>query len=108
MNDENERSVASAGSVDKPVAWAVPSPEWHEPLITFCPDAAEQAASKVGSVVFPLYRCPKLRPHERDAIGVAIQCLEAAQAQRHPEQEEEIDLLHKASCFLSSLLERMK
>jgi len=50
----------------------------------------------------------RLTDAERKVIGVAIQCLEAAQAQRHPEQEEEIDLLHRASCSLSSLLERLK
>ena len=43
---------------------------------------------------------------ERRAIGVAIQCVEAAMAQRHPEEEDSRDLLHKTSCTLSRLFER--
>jgi hypothetical protein len=43
---------------------------------------------------------------EREAIGVAIQCVEAARAQRHPEEEEARDLLWKTTCGLRSLLDR--
>jgi hypothetical protein len=44
---------------------------------------------------------------ERRAVGVAIQCVEAAMAQRHPEEEDARDLLHKTSCTLSRLFDRM-
>jgi hypothetical protein len=54
----------------------------------------------------PLYRSPTLTDAERRAIGVAIQCVEAAMAQRHPEEEDSRDLLHKTSCTLSRLFER--
>ena len=43
---------------------------------------------------------------EREAIGVAIQCVEAAMAQRHPEEQESRDLLWKTTCGLRSLLDR--
>lgn len=49
----------------------------------------------------------RLTDAERSAIGVAIQCVEAAMAQRHPEEEGARDLLHKTSCTLSRLFERM-
>ena len=45
---------------------------------------------------------------EREAIGVAIQCVVAAKAQRHPEEEESHELLHKTAVTLRGLLERMK
>jgi hypothetical protein len=47
-----------------------------------------------------------LNDAEREAIGVAIQCVEAARAQRHPEEEEARDLLWKTTCGLRSLLDR--
>jgi hypothetical protein len=43
---------------------------------------------------------------EREAIGVAIQCVEAARAQRHPEEEDARDLLWKTTCGLRSLFGR--
>ena len=49
----------------------------------------------------------RLTEAERSAIGVAIQCVEAAMAQRHPEEEDARDLLHKTSCTLSRLFDRM-
>jgi hypothetical protein len=49
---------------------------------------------------------PTLTDAEREAIGVAIQCVEAARAQRHPEEEEARDLLWKTTCGLRSLLDR--
>jgi hypothetical protein len=48
----------------------------------------------------------RLTDAEREAIGVAIQCVEAARAQRHPEEEEARDLLWKTTCGLRSLLDR--
>ena len=49
---------------------------------------------------------PLLTDAEREAIGVAIQCVEAAMAQRHPEEEDARDLLHKTSTTLSRLFDR--
>lgn len=109
MSDTNERSVASDGSVaGEPVAWAVWSPEWHEPLITFCPDAAEEHAAKWGQHAVPLYRNQPVTAHEREAIGVAIQCVVAAKAQRHPEEQESHELLHKTADTLRRLFDRTK
>ena len=48
----------------------------------------------------------RLTDAEREAIGVAIQCVEAAMAQRHPEEQESRDLLWKTTCGLRSLLDR--
>jgi uncharacterized coiled-coil protein SlyX len=48
-----------------------------------------------------------LAVEEREAVGVAIQCVVAAKAQRHPEEEESHDLLHKTAATLRGLLERM-
>jgi hypothetical protein len=50
----------------------------------------------------------RLTAAEREAIGVAIQCVEAARAQRHPEEEDARDLLWKAICGLRALLARAK
>ena len=47
-----------------------------------------------------------LTDEEREALGVAIQCVEAAMAQRHPEEQESRDLLWKTTCGLRSLLDR--
>ncbi len=48
-----------------------------------------------------------LAAKERKAIGVAIQCVVAARAQRHPEEEKSRELLHKSAATLRSLLERL-
>lgn len=50
----------------------------------------------------------RLTDAEREAIGVAIQCVEAARAQRHPEEEDARDLLWKTTCGLRGLLNRMQ
>ena len=63
--------------------------------VVLCTDAAEEIERL------------RLTDAERKAIGVAIQCVEAAMAQRHPEEEGARDLLHKTSCTLSRLFERM-
>lgn len=49
----------------------------------------------------------RLTDEEREAVGVAIQCVVAAKAQRHPEEEESHALLHKTAATLHNLLERM-
>ena len=83
MSDENERSVASAGSVaDDPVAWAV-MPANSDYCITLstrmqaCQQAVRQKvsvgeyASKNDLAVVPLYRSPTLTDAERSAIKEA-------------------------------------
>jgi hypothetical protein len=49
-----------------------------------------------------------LTDEERVAVGVAMQCVEAMRAQKHPEQEGERELLWGSLHTLRSLLERMK
>lgn len=48
----------------------------------------------------------RLNDAEREAVGVAIQCVSAARAQRHPEEEDARDLLWKTICALRGLLYR--
>jgi hypothetical protein len=48
----------------------------------------------------------RLTDAEREAIGVAIQCVEAARVQRHPEEEDARGLLWRTTCGLRSLLDR--
>ena len=75
MSEENERSVASAGS--QPVAWAV---EWKvdtkidRSTICYTEDAAQRKADEcpaLDGVVVPLYRQPTLTDAEREAVTVA-------------------------------------
>ena len=112
MSDKNERSVASDGSVE-PVAWAVVSDSTEQIDCEFVyPDeatAGDVALDSNGGVV-PLYRDPTtaVTASEREAIGVAIQCVEAAMAQRHPEEEEARLLLHQTSATLSRLFDRVR
>ena len=79
MNDENERSVASAGSVE-PVAWAVVSDSTEQIDCEFVyPDettAGDVALDSNGGVV-PLYRqpSPTLTAAEREAVDMAIDSL---------------------------------
>lgn len=49
----------------------------------------------------------RLTDAEREAVGVAMQCVEAARCQRHPEEEGEADLLHSVYHTLRGLLDRM-
>ena len=59
----------------------------------------EEASEKIEQL--------RLTDAEREAVGVAIQCVEAARAQRHPEEEDARDLLWKTTCGLRGLLERL-
>ena len=74
MNDENERSVGSAGSVaGEPVAWSI---QWHgetrpDGYWTYeDKNTAEICLAGCGSkgVVVPLYRQPTLTDAEREAL----------------------------------------
>jgi hypothetical protein len=59
---------------------------------------SEQAANEIERL--------RLTDAEREAVGVAIQCVVAAKAQRHPEEEESHELLHITAATLRGLLER--
>ena len=75
MGDENERSVASAGS--QPFAWAadIPGKFGAAPTVLFgyTEKLVRSIAAAGGDVVrpFPLYRSPTLTDAEREAISAA-------------------------------------
>jgi hypothetical protein len=77
MGDENERSVASAGS--QPFAWAadIPGKFGAAPTVLFgyTEKLVRSIAAAGGDVVrpFPLYRSPTLTDAEREAIELAIE-----------------------------------
>jgi hypothetical protein len=102
MSDKNERSVASAGS-QEPVAWWFKCDDYES--ATLLKEHADAMAAPYGTTPIPLYCSPALTDRERDAIGVAIQCVEAARAQRHPEDESR-DLLWETTCTLRRLFDR--
>ena len=95
----------------EPVAWAVipgtvlAGRAWR---VTLDREEAEQLSCGAMLVV-PLYEQPQptLTDAEREAVGVAIQCVVAAKAQRHPEEEESHELLHITAVTLRGLLERL-
>jgi hypothetical protein len=82
MNDENERSVASAGS--QPVAWAVTDgpPGDLSVYEAFADHQKDEAMSLARECLFgetnrplplaPLYFAPTLTDEEREAIEIAI------------------------------------
>ena len=76
MNDENERSVASAGSVE-PVAWAVVYPNDEVAIVAFKRRDADERASASDRVV-PLYRSPTLTDEEREAMRESYMMLQLA------------------------------
>lgn len=72
MSDENERSVASDGSVSgKPVAWAALRDDGDIAWIGYTPEGAADGAC--GRRIVPLYRQPQptLTDAERSAIKEA-------------------------------------
>ena len=78
MSDENERSVASAGSVaDEPAAWGVlrVGGSWVSILANEVQaETSRQSFDKMENwvhEVVPLYRSPMLTPEEQDAITQA-------------------------------------
>ena len=75
MSDENERSVASAGSaVGEPAAWAVM--DGTKTLVGYHSCSREKAeawAREYGfPEVVPLYHAPTLTDAEREAVEVAL------------------------------------
>jgi len=113
MTQDADGSAPMRGS-QEPVAWAAFADASETSVVTFLSDAAvDEVATRMGWHAVPLYRhsVPRYRAlaltdEEREAIGVAIQCVEAARAQRHPEEEDARDLLWKTTCGLRGLLER--
>jgi hypothetical protein len=74
MSDENERSVASAGSHGEPVAWWVTLPGRDFPYLSHIQDRALFCQNEEpGSEVIPLYRSPTLTDEEREAIACAAE-----------------------------------
>jgi hypothetical protein len=74
MNDENERSVASAGSVAKewsgvPIAWAAVAQNGQPLWLAYHRRDAEGAVVGMAEVV-PLCRSPALTDAERAAVTV--------------------------------------
>lgn len=76
MSDENERSVASAGSVaGEPVAWAVVwenDERFDRYTVSFTEEAARRRAASCPSMksnIVTLYRSPALTDDEREAIA---------------------------------------
>ena len=112
MSDENERSVASAGSVaGDPVAWAV-MPANSDYCITLstrmqaCQHAVRQKvsvgeyASKNDLAVVPLYLSPTITDEEKRAIGWAAEMLEVGSLPNSLNRDD--------ARTLRSLLERLK
>ena len=65
----------------------------------------DHAGCLIAAMICEIERL-RLTDAERGAIGVAVQCVEAARAQRHPTEEDARDLLWKTACGLRGLLER--
>lgn len=72
-----------------------------------CTDAERRMYAEIEEAAEKTERL-RLTDAERVAIGVAIQCVEAARAQRHPEEHGDRDLLWKTTCGLRGLLKRMQ
>jgi hypothetical protein len=90
MSDENERSVASAGSHREPVAWAV---EWKvdtkidRSTVCYTEDAAKRKAEEcpaLDGVAVPLYLQPQppLTDAEREAVEVAAEAYDSDHGER--------------------------
>jgi hypothetical protein len=102
MSNDNERSVASAGS--QPVAWAVEFDGEVEPFcLSFDKGKAIDEAGGVGLVV-PLYRSPTLTNEEREAL---LFCYRAAlpEAEKLGGNAGELCRIHPDT--LRGLLERL-
>jgi hypothetical protein len=104
MSDENERSVASAGSVE-PVAWAVM--DGTKTLVGYHSCSREKAeawAREYGfPEVVPLYRSPTLTDVERASMTRAIETLEGVEYMEAFRTENDAT----AAATLRGLLERM-
>ena len=69
MSDENERSVASAGS--QPVAWAAVGKNGVPTWLAYHRQDAEGAVVGMAQVV-PLYLAPTLTDEEREALKTVM------------------------------------
>ena len=106
MSDENERSVASAGSVCEPLAFAVMQPDSYS-VFASKPLAEKRQELCMGGEIIPLYRQPQ--PTLTDAQREAVRFAATAAL---PETEKlggvvgELCRMHAAT--LRGLLERMQ
>ncbi len=74
MSDENERSVASAGSHREPVAWAVVLADGQRIYDVYGIEEEAKAIDEAVSGnhgIIPLYRSPTLTDAEREAVDRA-------------------------------------
>jgi hypothetical protein len=108
MNDENERSVASAGSVaGEPVAWMVTDPSGRieacrESFAEAAQLATDFTATEDGDVVYKVFAVygqpqPAITAAEREAAMTIISC---------GEQSDDVGDQH-AAATLRGLLERL-
>jgi hypothetical protein len=105
MTQDADGSAPMLGS-QEPAAWAAFADDSGDSGVTALNrEAVDEVAARMGWKSVPLYRAPALTDRERGAIGVAIQCVEAARAQRHPEDESR-DLLWETTCTLRRLFDR--
>ena len=88
---------------NEPAAWKFVNPDGSTRFILDDPKRVAAWLSANEGEVVPLYAA--LTDAEREAIGVAIQCVEAARAQRHPEEDDARDLLWKTTRVLRGLLD---
>ena len=103
MNDENERSVASAGSVaDEPVAWAALRDDGDIAWIGYTPDGAADGAA--GRRIIPLYRSPTLTDEERQAVRTAAGCMGMWMMENGVAEDES---MRRSAATLRGLLERL-
>ena len=90
MSDENERSVASAGS--QPVAWRVYAEDGSETVLLFY-ELARAAADEWNWSVEPLYRSPTLTEAEQLAIAWAAREADEWDEEDSPEVAAHADAL---------------
>lgn len=92
-------------TASEPIAFVAFAADGSESrYVTASREEAQEIAEDYHWSVAPLFA--GLTDAERAAVGVAIQCVVAAKAQRHPEEEESHELLHKTAATLRGLLER--
>jgi hypothetical protein len=103
MNDETERSVASAGSVvGEPMAWAVLDSRGSVAVVYACREAAEAYCESTFNRCVPLYRQPQgaITDEEKRAIGWAAEMMEVGSLPNSLNRDD--------ARILRALLERVK
>ena len=94
--------------MDDAAAWAVmrQSDGFISRVCRLDCEAEREAKQKGDFAAVPLYRSPPLTEEERDAVGVALQCVEAARCQKHPEELAATVTLLRVAATLRRLLAR--